>query len=195
MTFLPMNRKPFDVGGMSGLPMPQIEPTEINIPQPKPRAGMFGAGGVGRAIAGSIGDFLLQRAGAGPVYAPVMQQRQQAALEGEQYERRRNDQWDSWVQQQEWKRANPDAPQPTEFERLASSVYQPGTPEYTQLLTQYVTSRANPPYFFTDPTTGQVMSLPRNGGGVQPGAAAAPGVTFTPLDEGGAGGNVSGNFR
>ena len=44
------------------------------------KTGLFGKGGVGRAIAGTIGDFLMQRSGMAPVYAPtMMQQRQEAA--------------------------------------------------------------------------------------------------------------------
>lgn len=51
------------------------QPTEPKKP------GFLGKGGVGRAIAGTIGDFLMQRSGMAPVYAPTMMQERQAAAQ------------------------------------------------------------------------------------------------------------------
>lgn len=64
------------------------------LPNATPPAGMFGGavaaatkpkffgeGGAGRGIAGSIGDFLLQRSGAQPIYAPAVQEQRKDARE------------------------------------------------------------------------------------------------------------------
>lgn len=62
----PMMQDPAPGLGMRGQPEPQGKP------------GFLGKGGVGRAIAGTIGDYLMQREGMAPVYSPAMQQ--QAAM-------------------------------------------------------------------------------------------------------------------
>lgn len=54
---------------------------------PKP-AGFFGEGGLGRILAGAIGDALLSNAGMQQVYAPAMQRRQQEQDEDARWGRR-----------------------------------------------------------------------------------------------------------
>ena len=84
-----------------GMGMPQMEPE-------KPK--FFGEGGVGRAIAGNIGDFLLQNAGMNPMYNPemqhqrAMQQRTQQA-EQERMQRREDMQWE-WQNKPREQRVN-----------------------------------------------------------------------------------------
>lgn len=59
-------------------------------PAPEPqKPGFLGKGGTGRAIAGTIGDYLMQRQGMDPVYAPtmMMQQQQEAAARQAQLQR------------------------------------------------------------------------------------------------------------
>lgn len=67
----------------------------------------FGEGGVGRGIAGNIGDFLLQYSGMDPIFAPAMQQKQAMAYDQQQRQQTRRDRLEDWQTQQEWERANP----------------------------------------------------------------------------------------
>lgn len=71
------------------------------------KKGLFGKGGVGRAIAGTIGDFLMQRSGMAPVYAPaMMMQRQEAAQAAAERLKRAQDLSD-WRMKEDYKRENP----------------------------------------------------------------------------------------
>ena len=75
-------RSPYETPGIGDGMTVQYTPQERVAAQPTEpkKSGLFGKGGVGRAIAGTIGDFLMQRSGMAPVYAPtMMQQRQEAA--------------------------------------------------------------------------------------------------------------------
>lgn len=79
--------------------------------QPGPvlqKPSFFGQGGTGRAIAGNIGDFLLQQAGARPIYAPAMQAQHQAALQQAQAEQQRQAGLIDWMAKEKWKRENPE---------------------------------------------------------------------------------------
>lgn len=69
-------------GRRNPMDMPQAMPQEtpqampIGVGQITKKPGFFGQGGAGRAIAGTIGDFLLQQSGMDPVYLPnILQQR------------------------------------------------------------------------------------------------------------------------
>lgn len=87
-------------GGLFGASasIPQ-QPAMTAAPQPMaPKQSFFGEGGVGRAIAGNIGDFLLQYSGMQPIYAPIMQQRQAAQAA----ERERQQGLADWVAKQEY---------------------------------------------------------------------------------------------
>ena len=62
----------------------------LGIASPQKRGGgFFGQGGAGRAIAGSIGDALLQQSGMAPIYAPQMQFQQAMAARQAEAERQR----------------------------------------------------------------------------------------------------------
>lgn len=89
-------------GGLFGsaVQSPQMA-APMTAPPEKPK--FFGEGGVGRAIAGNIGDFLLQYSGMQPIYAPVMQQRQAA----QQAEMQRQQGLADWVAKQEYEAAHP----------------------------------------------------------------------------------------
>lgn len=67
----------------------------------------FGEGGVGRGIAGNIGDFLLQYSGMDPIYQPAMQQKQAMAYDQQQRQATRRERLEDWQAQEEYKRANP----------------------------------------------------------------------------------------
>lgn len=98
-------------GGLFGsAPMPMPPGDDMTAsPQPmapaKPK--FFGEGGVGRSIAGNIGDFLLQYSGMDPIFAPAMQQKQAMAYDQQQREMQRRQGLEDWVAKQEWERANP----------------------------------------------------------------------------------------
>lgn len=87
------------VFNMDGTPasMPQDatmrDSANLGTPSAAPqKSGFFGKGGVGRGIAGSIGDALLQQSGMAPIYAPQMQfQQVQAARQAEEQRRRAAD--------------------------------------------------------------------------------------------------------
>ena len=59
------------------------------MPEPRKSGGFFGKGGVGRAIAGTLGDVLLQRNGLEPMYAPQMQMQQALAFRQAEAQRQR----------------------------------------------------------------------------------------------------------
>ena len=81
--------------------------TAAQQPMAPAKPKFFGEGGVGRAIAGNIGDFLLQNSGMDPIYQPAMQQRQAMAHEQQQREMQRRQGLEDWVAKQEYERANP----------------------------------------------------------------------------------------
>lgn len=72
------------------MPTPQSPPVSrlAQTGQPE-KPGFFNEGGMGRIIAGLIGDALLQQGGMRPVFSPMMQQRQQDVAAEAQWTRRR----------------------------------------------------------------------------------------------------------
>lgn len=81
---------------------PPLDPGYAAAPTAPAKPSFFGEGGVGRAIAGNIGDFLLQYSGMQPIYAPAMQQRQAA----QQAEMQRQQGLADWVAKQEYEAKN-----------------------------------------------------------------------------------------
>lgn len=101
----------FGAGFRGGLAFPQIESTmtETFAPTaPVQPATSTGYGGAARAIAGYIGDALLQANRMQPIYAPTVQRRQEREQQLADEQRRNAAQLDMWRQQQSWKQANPD---------------------------------------------------------------------------------------
>ena len=87
------------------------------------RPAFFGEGGTGRAMAGYIGDALLNMSGGKPVYAPMMQAHQQ-----QQEELKR------MMMLAQYKAQNPD---PTgTMQNAVAAGYQPGTPGYHRIIQQ-----------------------------------------------------------
>jgi hypothetical protein len=114
---------------MSELPVPGMPQLPGIAPQ---RPGMFGAGGVGRNIAGMIGDLLMARAGMQPMFAPMLMQRQKQALEEAQYQRQRSDQNADWLSHQEYEAAHKE---PTMTEKFVAEILDPNTdPQRRELL-------------------------------------------------------------
>ncbi len=88
------------------------------IQQPKP--GFFGEGGVGRGIAGSIGDVLMQYGGLQPTFGPMMQAQREAEAKAREYQQRRQDDDATWMKREQWKRDNP---APTNNDTVADYEY------------------------------------------------------------------------
>lgn len=123
--------------------------------------GMFG--GSGRAIAGSIGDFLLRQAGMQPIYGPAAQQQRELEQRMQIYQQQRQDSYDDWVRQQQWRKDNPDPAPPSEFARkYADMVRIVGQEEADK----WAKSEANPMQWITaDNPDGSksIIPVPRNG--------------------------------
>lgn len=107
----PVNRGGFDVPIDGGPPMP-----EAAAEQAPKSGGFFGQGGVGRGIAGSIGDYLQQANGFEPTFAPAMAQRRQMEFLQKRQEQSRETDWADYVRKQEYERANPAPTQPHYWE-------------------------------------------------------------------------------
>ncbi len=67
-----INQRMAEMG--DAMPNPSAMPIGIEQMQQPKKPGFFGQGGVGRAIAGTIGDFLLQQSGMQPIYGPTVLQ-------------------------------------------------------------------------------------------------------------------------
>lgn len=85
--------------------LPQID--FGNPGQAPQKPGFFGEGGVGRAIAGIIGDTLLQQNHFAPVYAPAMQQRQAMNFAMQKAAADRQAEMQDWQAKQEYEAAHP----------------------------------------------------------------------------------------
>lgn len=196
-------RQPWDTPGIGdgfnqrmaemgdAMPNPSAMPIGIKEMTAKPK--FFGQGGAGRAIAGTIGDYLLQQSGMQPIYGPtVLQQRdaeERARMAQQQRMQKREDmQW-------EWQNKPKDGPQLTEYERIVRAS---GLPEAEQLklLQDYARNRANPvqgvPFTDEQGNSGIQFIRPGQMQGAQQGLIPIGG-TLPP--KGGSGGNVTGGFR
>ena len=187
---------------------PALGATLGNLVASPPQAAkpkFFGDGGMGRVLAGVIGDALAQNAGIQPLYAPAMRQRQQTEAEEAQWTRRRqteNEDWTRgqqaedarWTRQQQWKRDNPD---PSPMMRDAQA-WQGMTPEQRTAYGQM--REAGSGDVVTTLPNGQLYIGPKSGiaaaltGGMAPSAAPpAPVGKLRPV--GGPTPSASGTFR
>jgi hypothetical protein len=164
MTMLPM---PGALGEQ--FQVPQIDSPQIQMPQAKPKGGMFGGGGkfgIKEAIAFGLAGLVARR---NPMLLQGlmggMMQKQNSQREDEQYQQRRNDGMEDWIAQQSWKLANEQPDQTGYAKDLIAAGIQPGTPQFQQLYGQYVQSKAATGgglgALFKDPATGQNYQLPQ----------------------------------
>ncbi len=151
--------------------------------QPQDKPGFFGKGGAGRAIAGSVGDFLLQRSGVGPMYAPVMQQQQQQAAQMAAEQRKRSLDMADWLAKEQWKRENP-MPVNNDTERDIELMRGMLPPEQFE---QYLQNNYINPTFYTGPDGRRYANPSIN-------RPAVGSVLPDPRKQGGTGGNVGGGF-
>jgi hypothetical protein len=155
------------------------------------KAGMFGAGKPdwAGAISAALNGFLAARGNpVGMMGLQQMQQARQQAMQEQQYQQRRGDQFEDWVKQQAWQRANPN---PVNNDTVADYNFWKQTLPPKQF-EQWLESKVNPPQLMNIPGVG-VVSVPRQGGAAQ--APTAPVGKLTPLDEGGPMPSASGGFR
>ena len=160
--------------------------TGLQQPLPEPpvkKPSFFGQGGTGRGIAGGIGDFLLQQAGARPIYAPAMQAQHEAALQQAQAQQQREAGMSDWLAKQQWERDNPAPAPPRYFEANDGDQYRIGADGKPERLFDDPTPKID--YQWIKNPDGTMSGIPIPRGGAAP-SGPPPGVTFTPLPAGGA---------
>lgn len=126
----------------AGLKAAQLVKQQQMMQPPEPS--FFGEGGVGRNIAGFIGDALLQNVGRAPIFAPVMQARQQAMHEARLAEQKRQQDMQDWQAKEQWKIDNPGPPDDAFSRALIEGGIQPGTEQWGTLHKQRAENMANP---------------------------------------------------
>ena len=130
----------FDMDGTQVTPasMPQNQTMQdganLGTPAAQKGGGFFGQGGGGRAIAGTLGDFLLQQGGMAPVYAPQQQFQQVQAMRQAEAQRARAAELADYETKKgiDQRYATPEAPKPGSFEW-----FQTATPEQRATYDQY----------------------------------------------------------
>jgi hypothetical protein len=171
-----------------------VDPLAPLPDKPKRKGGMFGSG-IGDAISAALNGYLA----AGGNQAGIMglqalhgrrQQERAQQQEAEQYQQRRQDGFQDWVQKQTWELANKPQGQTNDtvadFEYISKILGEDAAKEFLRNKT------VAPPMMVTGPN-GQMFMMPRSMPQMTP-QGAPPGVTFTPLDEGGPTPQASGGF-
>lgn len=194
----------FDLDGRQVTPvsMPQDmtmrDGANLSAPMPERSGGFFGKGGMGRTIAGTIGDALLQQSGLQPVFGPQMQFQQQMAFrQAEEQRRRAADLADFRTQMQiRQEFAEPEKPQAPRFEQdNAGNVWALDPMTGRPLGDRPVFVDQNERFINQN---GAILRVPnRFATGAQPqgGQADAPDTLPADFFQGGTGGNVGGGFR
>jgi hypothetical protein len=183
MTMLPMQGPLADPDTM-----PQIGALANNMPTLK-GGGMFGGRGKDAILAAVAGFMSRRNPQMSQMLLQPMLMRQQQMQADAQRRQKMQDDIDVARAKRQIDVENPLPAQPTEYERmLGAAGFQPGTPEYLQHVRNYVTMRENPmvmtPY-------GPMPYSSVSGAQNMPQIGA---VMDDPRRQGGAGGNVSGNF-
>jgi hypothetical protein len=190
MTMKPMG--PFDK--LPAMDTGPLGPPITAAAAPKKKGGLFGSGGVtidlNRALAGYLAG-IGNPAGVQSLQAMNIERQRKADAEAQSqlYGQRREDEFQDWVRKQAYEAANPD---PVNNDTVAdyNFIAQQLGPEAGK---EYLRNRANPPRLQFVPGIGLIDASQM--GAASQGAPAAPGVTFTPLDEGGPTPQASGGFR
>lgn len=195
--------------GMFANGIPRVDPTQPQptmgvgysgpsaaMPQPA-QPSFFGNGGVGRNIAGAIGDYLLQQAHMQPIYAPLQQQARAQTFAQQQYQQHRADAQTDWLAQQEWERANPKPivnDTVNDYNFRAQTLGEDDAKLWLKRSGDPIVNVTLPGNrFYSGPASGLQAALGAGAAAPAP-APAPPGVTFTPLPAGGAGGSPPARF-
>jgi hypothetical protein len=161
--------------------------------QPKP-TGMFGAGKGSwvDAVQAAIGGYLAARGNpAGGALLGMANQRRQTGMAEQQHQQRRGEDFEDYVKKQAWDLQNKP---PVNNDTVADYEFIKGLFGEEKAKLMLENTKINPPQFMNLPGVG-IVQIPRSGGSPQGGAPAAPGVTFTPIDDGGPAPQGPGNFQ
>lgn len=154
--------------------------------------GMFGSGGVGRNIAGAIGDMLMARAGGQPMYMPMMQKQREMQMMMSRMGAQQQMQYQRELMLEQAKaQLRLQYPDGEFAQELIQGGIQPGTPEWTQAMHTRAQNSLDP--VVITPQGPMLRSAIVNA--PQAGQQAPQGVTFTPLGPGGPTQPASGGFR
>lgn len=183
---MPGDQPTIDMGDLGQMP------PGLGMSAPEKKVGFFKEGGMGRTLAGLIGDALLQNADMAPVYAPMQRQRQAIEAEEAQWTRRRAAERED--KQWEWQnRPREDAIPPILRDAQA---WQGMTPEQRAAYGEMQKARAGDPDVTLTLPNGQLYVGPKSG--IQAalgGSAPKPVGKLTPINNGGPTPPASGNFR
>ena len=147
-------------------------PTMPNAPaQPKPS--FFGQGGMGRHIAGSIADSILQMGGGRPIYQPAMQQRQAMNFATQRDAMERKARMEDWMAQQDYARANPQPRDPYRWRANNGDLMELGGDGSPRVAYQDPTDKINW-IQVRDPATGAISIVPMGPNGMMGGASGGP---------------------
>lgn len=170
-------RPPWLDAGIHENPMTVAAP-QITMPVAAAKPKFLGQGGVGRSIAGALGDYLLQMNGMRPIYAPLRAEQSAFERGEQQYQRRRMDDREDW----QWKEQNQQRA-PSEFDRMMDAAGVPAD-QRPGMYRQALERKINPPRTIVM-ADGTVMELP-GGASPFPAVPPAPIGPLTPIG-GGAG--------
>jgi len=127
-----------DTGDFTGIPKTMPGTGDMQTKKP----GFFGEGGMGRYIAGAIGDALLQNADMQPIFAPMQRDKQRLASEQAQWGLRRQGELADYEQKQQIE-AKYRKPTPHYFESNDGSVGMIGPDGKPQILYKDPTPKMN----------------------------------------------------
>lgn len=191
-------------GRRNPMDMPQAMPQEtpqampIGVKEITKKPGFFGQGGAGRAIAGTIGDFLLQQSGMDPVYLPNVLQQRDAEERARMAQQQRMQGREDFLFRENYKRDNPEPKQPDQLTQyMINAGIDPNSQQAREMYLRAAQNKVDPmqavPFTDAQGNSGQMFVRP---GQMQGGPAAPPTAPVGKLRPlGGSGGNVTGGFR
>jgi hypothetical protein len=168
-------------GGMFGDPgrMPVDVSQFTQLPQMKPKGGMFGGGDWKSALAAALAGFSAGGGNpAGQMALQMLHQRLGQKREDQQYERRQADQWNMWQRQQEYQQQH-QGPDPL-AQMMQQAGIDPASPQGRQMYQQALQNKVNPFVAVTrqNPDGSEVREFMR-----PPQVPTAPVGGLTPIDD------------